>query len=238
MGDFGYKPKNIRLLDAQLTLDPETIRIMGEIEAEMATRQILLNILSPNWSLVLPNFQSILNTSSKDIFKTPALTPSPSQWSKPGAGPEVPRAGELSDVTKALYQLPAVQGIMTRAHDEGLRQVRLLQSDWDNASTPDKVIMVSMATVFAGSLITPIVANQKTRDLAFGLIKGKDIPVPGIDGLSFKLLDSGGGITTPLGVPGLSGSAQMQFPHSGAPSYEFSVSFDVMEFIKSRSSSK
>lgn len=238
MGDFGYKPKNIRLLDAQLTLDPDIMRMMGEIEAQMTERKVLVDILNPNWSLILPDFQSILNTSSKDIFKTPAATPAPSQWSKPGAGPDTPRAGELSDVTKALYQLPAVQNIMTRAHDEGLRQVRLLRNDWDTASTSDRVMMVSMATVFAGSLITPIVANQKTRDLAFGLIKGKDIPVPGIDGLSFKLLDKGGGITTPLGVPGLSASAQLQFPNSAAPNYEFTVNFDVMEFVKSRSASK
>lgn len=236
MGDFGYKPPQIRLLDAQLTLNPETIKIMDDIEAEMAARRVIQDILNPNWSLILPNFQSILNTSSNDIFKAPTLTPAPSQWSKPGPGPEKPRAGELSDVTKALYQLPAVQRLMTQAHDEGFRQLRLLKTDWDSASTPGKVGMISFATVFAGALITPIVANQKTRDLAFGFIKGKDIPIPGVDGLSFKILDKGAGFTTPLGVPGLSASGQMQFPHSSSPNYEFNVSFDVMAFIKSRSS--
>lgn len=236
MGDFGYKPQNIRLMDTKLTLDPDIVRMMGELEAQMAARRILMDILNPNWSLVLPDFQSILNTPSKDLFKSPAPTPPPSQWSKPGAGPDKPRPGDLSDVTKALYQLPAVQGLMTRAHDEGLRQVRLLKTEWDTAPVSDKVIMVSMATVFAGSLITPIVANQKTRLLAFDLIKGRDIPVPGIDGLSFKVLDKGLGVTTPLGVPGLSASTQFQVPNTGSPSYEFKVNFDVMAFIKSRSS--
>jgi hypothetical protein len=235
MGEFGYKPKNISLLDAKLTLDPETIRIMEDIEAQMAARRILSDILNPNWSLLMPDFQSILASPSNDIFKAPAIPGAPPAF-KPGAGPDKPRAGELSDITKALYQLPAVQGLMTRAHDEGLHHVRLLKKEWDTAPTVDRVIMVSMATVFAGSLITPIVANQQTRDLAFGLIKGKDIPIPGVDGLSFKILDSGGGIKAPLGVPGLTGSAQMQFPHSGAPNYEFNVSFDVIAFIKSRSS--
>lgn len=235
MGDFGYKPRNLHLMDTQLTLDPQIRSMIADIEAKMAMRSLLPSILQPNWALNLTDFQSILNTPSSDIFKAPTLTPPPSQYYKPGPGPDTPRAGELSDVTKALYQLPVVQGLMTQAHDEGLRQVRLLKNDWDSASTPGKVGMVTFGAVFAGTLITPIVANQKTRLMAFDLIKGRDIPVPGIDGLSFKLLDRGMGVTTPLGVPGLSASTQFQIPSAGMPSYEFKVNFDVIAFIKSQS---
>ena len=49
-----------------------------------------------------------------------------------------------------------------------------------------------------------------------------------------KILDRGGAITAPLGVPGLSGSARFQLPNSAAPSYEATITFDVMEFVKSR----
>ncbi len=239
MGDFGYRPPQIRLLDQQLTLDPEIVAMMSEIEAQMAARRILSDMLRPNWSLLLSDFQSIASTPSSDIFRMPTTPPPTSIWSSPrGAGPAVPRAGELSDITGAVYKLPAVQRLVGLAHDEGLRQVRLLRSEWDNSSTGNRVAMVSMATVFAGALITPIVANQPTRDLAFGLIKGRDIPVPGIDGLSFRILDNGGAITTPLGVPGLTGSARLQFPNSGGPSYEATINFDVMAFLRSRSSSR
>jgi hypothetical protein len=124
-----------------------------------------------------------------------------------------------------------------QAHDEGLRQLRVLRTEWDNGSTGQRITMVTMATVFAGALVTPIIANQQTRDMAFGLIKGRDIPVPGIDGLSFKILDNGAGVTTPLGVPGLSASARLQLPNSAAPNYEATINFDVMEFLRSRSSS-
>jgi hypothetical protein len=240
MGDFnfGYRPPQIRLLDQQLTLDPDIVRMMGEIEAQMAARRMIQEMLQPNWSLLLPHWESILNTPSSDIFRTPPPAPT-SIWTSPrGAGPATPRPGELSDVTRALYQLPIVQRLTTQAHDEGMRQLRLLRTEWDTASTGERVAMVSMATVFAGSLITPIIANQQTRDLAFGLIKDKDIPVPGVDGLSFRLMDRGAGVTTPLGVPGLSGSAQMQFPNSSSPNYEFKINFDVMEFVRSRSRSR
>jgi hypothetical protein len=239
MGDFGYRPPQIRLLDQQLTLDPDILAMMSEIEAQMAARRILSDMLRPDWRLLLSDFQSIVSSPTSDIFRTPTPAPTPSIWSSPrGAGPATPRPGELSDVTGAIYKLPAVQRLVGLAHDEGLRQVRLLRSDWDNASTGDRIAMVSMATVFAGALITPIVANRPTRDLAFGLIKGRDIPVPGVDGLSFRILDNGGGVTTPLGVPGLTGSARLQFPNSAAPNYEVTINFDVMAFVRSRSSSR
>jgi hypothetical protein len=237
MGDFGYKP-HIHLLDQQLTLDPDIVAMINEIEAQMATRRILMDMQRPNWNLLLPDFQSIVSTPSSNIFSTPTPAAPPSIWSSQrGAGPATPRPGELSDVTGAIYQLPAVQRIVGQAHDEGLRQLRVLRTEWDNGSTGQRITMVTMATVFAGALVTPIIANQQTRDMAFGLIKGRDIPVPGIDGLSFKILDNGAGVTTPLGVPGLSASARLQLPNSAAPNYEATINFDVMEFLRSRSSS-
>lgn len=236
MGEFGYRPTRIRLLDAQLTLDPDIVAMMSDIEAQMAARRILGDMLQPNWHLMLPDFQSML-TSSPNIFATPPPVAGVTTFPR-GAGPDVPRAGEVSDITRAVYQLPAVQGLVTRAHDEGLRQLRLLRREWDSASTGERITMVTMATIFTGALITPIVANQQTRDLAFGLIKGRDIPVPGVDGLSFQILDRGGSVTAPLVVPGLSASARLQFPNSAAPSYEATINFDVMEFVRSRSSSR
>lgn len=237
MGDFefGYRRRPIRLLDQQLTLDPEIVRMMAEIEGRMAASRFLPGMLRPDWRLVLSDFESILATSPSNIFSNPTPPAQPSIWSaRRGAGPATPRAGELSDVTSALYQLPAVQGLVRQAHDEGMRQLRVLRSEWNGASTGDRVIMVTMAGIVVGSSVTIIVANQETRDLAFGLIKDRDIPIPGVDGLSFKILDRGGAIRTPLGVPGLSGSVRLQFPNSAAPNYEVMINFDVMQFIRSR----
>lgn len=235
MGDFGYKP-HIHLLDQQLTLDPDIVAAINGIEAQVAINQILFDMQRPNWNLLLPDFQSIVQTPP-NVFSTPVPSPSPSVWTAPrGAGPATPRPGELSDITGAIYQLPAVQRLVGQAHDEGMRQLRVLRSEWDNGSTGQRITMVTMATVFAGALITPIIANQQTRDMAFGLIKGRDIPIPGIDGLSFKILDNGTGVTTPLGVPGLSASARLQLPNSAAPNYEATINFDVMAFLRSRSS--
>lgn len=235
MGEFGYRPTHVKLFDGKLTLDPEIVEMMGEIEAQMNARRIIAEMMNPNWHLSLPTFQSML-LSPPNIFATPL--PNPGMPIPRGAGPALPRAGELSDIASAVYKIPAVQGLLARAHDEGLSQVRLLRREWDTASNPNRVAMISMATVFTGALIAPIIANQQTRDMAFGLIKGRDIPVPGISGLSFQILDSGGALNAPLGIPGLSGKARLQLPNSAAPSYEATITFDVMEFVRSRSSTR
>lgn len=240
MGDFelGYRARPIRLLDQQLTLDPEIARSIAEIEARMAANRIIQEMLRPNWRLMLPTFELMANSPSRDIFG-PSPPAAPSIWAAPrGNGPATPRPGDLSDITGAVYGLPIVQGLVRRAHDEGLRQVRQLRSEWDRSSTGSRVAMVTMAGIVAGSSITIIVANQQTRDLAFGLIRDREIPIPGVDGLSFKILDNGASVRAPLGVPGLTGSARLQFPNSSSPNYEVSVNFDVMQFIRSRSPSR
>lgn len=237
MGDFefGYRPRGIRLMDQHLTLDPEIVRMMGEIEAQMMARRFLSEMLQPNWSLLLPDFQSLVN-ATPSILRNPSPSPPPSPWSTPpGQGPATPRAGEVSDVMGAVFKLNPVQRLVGQAHDEGLRQLRVLRGEWNSASTGERVTMVTISGLVTGALIAPIIANQRTRDFAFGLIKGRDIPIPGVNGLSFKLLDNGAGITAPLGVPGLSGSARLQLPNSAAPNYEVMINFDVMEFIRSRS---
>jgi hypothetical protein len=123
---------------------------------------------------------------------------------------------------------------MLSVHDEGQQRLRLLRSEWDRASTGDRVVMVSMTSLVLGSSVAIVLANRETRQLAFDLIKGHDISVPGVDGLSFQILDRGGSVTAPLGVPGLTGTARLQIPGGPLPDYEIRVNFDVMEFVRSQ----
>lgn len=232
-GDFGYRPPRFRLMNEQLHLDPEITRTIQEIEARMAARQMVNQFLQPNWQLLMPTWQSIL--ARPNALTLPAAPqPAPAMTYVPGAGPATPRAGELGDVTRAVYQLPAVQHLVTQAHDEGLHQLRILRGEWERATPTDRAVMVTMTGLVVGSSLTIILANQQTRSMAFDLVKGHDIPIPGVDGLSFQILDRGGSVTAPLGVPGLSGSARLQLPSAARPDYEITVNFDVMEFIRSQ----
>ena len=223
---FGYRPRRLRLLDQQLHLDPDIQRMARELEAQMAARQIIRLWLQPDWSTLQPAWQAIMSQ--------PLQRPAGPMFT-PGAGPATPRSAELSDLTGAVWQLPPVQRLVERAHDEGLLRLRLLRAEWDRASPGERTVMVTMTSIVVGSSIAIILANRPTREAAFDLIKGRDIPIPGVDGLSFQILDRGGSITAPLGVPGLSGSARLQFP--GAPShpdYNVMINLDVLEFLRSR----
>jgi hypothetical protein len=122
-----------------------------------------------------------------------------------------------------------------RAHDEGLRRLRLLRTEWNRASAGERVVMVTMTGLVIGSSIGIIMANRPTRQAAFDLIKGREIPIPGVDGLSFQILERGGAITVPLGVPGLSGSTRVQLPEGAShPDYDVMVHLDLMELVRSR----
>jgi hypothetical protein len=220
---FGYRPPRFHLLDQELHLDPDIQRMARELETRMAGRQLVQLWLRPDFSL--PAWQSIMSQ--------PLPAPAGPLFT-PGAGPSTPRPGEFSDVTDAIYKLPPVQGLVERAHDEGLRQLRLLRAEWNRASPGERTVMVTMTGVVVGSSVGIILANQPTRHAVFDLIKGRDIPIPFVDGLSFKILDHGGSVTVPLGH-GLSGSTGLQFP--GAPShpdYDIMIKLDVLELLRSR----
>jgi hypothetical protein len=222
---FGYRPPRFHLLDQELHLDPDIQRMARELETRMAARQIVGLWLRPDWSTLLTTWQTIMSQ--------PLQRPAGPLFT-PGAGPSTPRPGDFSDVASAIYQLPPVQGLVERAHDEGLRRLRLLRAEWDRASPGERTVMVTMTSIVVGSSIGIIMANQPTRQAAFDLIKGRDIPIPLVDGLSFQILDSGGSITVPLGH-GLSGSARLQFPGAAShPDYNVMINLDVLEFLRRR----
>ena len=224
MDGFGYRPPRFHLLDQELHLDPEIQRLGRELETRLAARQMIQLWLRPDFTL--PTWQTMM--------ALPVLHPAGPLFT-PGAGPEAPRPGELSDVMSAIYQLPPVQSLVGQAHDEGLRQLRLLRTEWNRASPGDRAAMVTMTGLVIGSSIGIILANEPTRHAAFNLIRGRDIPVPGVDGLSFQILDQGGSITAPLGVPGLSGTARLQFPGDPShPDYGVMIRLDVMELLRRR----
>jgi hypothetical protein len=231
---YGYQRPPIKIFEGELKLDPAITAKIEAIERDIAARKLIEEMTKPDWSLVLASLQlpqlPLQPLPAPGLFPTPPSQPA----TPPASGPDTPRAGEASDVLKALYKLPAVQRIVGQAHDEASRQIRVLRVEWQTAPTSQRVIMISMGTIVAAGFIGPIIGNKPTRDLAFGFIKGKDIPVPGVDGLSFKILDHGGGITAPLILPGLSGSGELEFPNSSGATYKATITFDVMEFLRSR----
>ena len=240
MSDFGYRRPELRLMDTKLTLSPETQAIIDRIQSEMAAQAWLDQLLSPKWELL--TFQNLgqvspVTVSPPNPFLTTPPVPTPTPPSLPAVDPfqPDPRPGEMKDITKAIFKLPVVQGIAQRANEEAQRQLRALRAEFKAMPTGEKVVAVSTSVIVAAAFIAPIIANKQTRLLAFDFIKGKDIPIPGIDGLSFKILDHGGGVSVPLYIPGLKFDGSLELPGKGAVNYNMMLNWDVTEFVRSRS---
>ena len=231
MSGFGYQPNHIHLLDTRLTLDPQIAATIAEIEARIAAREWLDRLMNPRWELSLDFFQSILNAPpAPGPFAIPAPAPAGPLF-KPGAGPAVARPGEMKDVAAALFKVPAIQNLTQRAQDMLMRDLNRLKLEWKLAPLPEKITMISVGTLFAAGVITPVLANKPTRLLAFDAIKGKDIPLPLLPGWSFRVLDSGAGLKAPLGHPAVTGDVSVQAP-GGTVNWSATVNVDVAAVIK------
>ena len=231
MSEFGYQPKHIHLLDAKLTLDPQTTAAIAEIQARIAAREWLDRLMNPRWELSMDFFQTLLMAPPRPgPFSIPAIPPAAPPFT-PGAGPSVARPGEMKEVAEALYKIPAIQNIVQRAQEALMRDLNRLKAEWRTAPVPEKVTMISVGTIFAAGVITPVLANKPTRLLAFDAIKGKDIPLPLLPGWSFRVLDSGAGLKAPLGHPAVTGNVSLQVPN-GPVNWSATVNVDVAALIK------
>lgn len=240
MSGYGYQPKPISLMTGKLTLSPETQAMIAEIEAKMAARAWMEAMLAPKWEQLAPMLQlsTLRPVVVGPVPGAPAawLTPLPgtAAQSTPNPGPETPHAGEAKDVLDAVYKLEIVQKQVGIVQDEAKRQWGIFKGEWKAAPTGEKVMIVSSSVVVAGAMIAPILAVRDTRLMAFGLIKDKWLPVPGLDGYKIKLMDAGAGVTVPLPVPGLTVEAESQFLQSGPKPTTIMFQFDLMEFWKKK----
>ena len=236
MSGYGYQPKPMNLMPGKLTLSPETLAIIAEIEAKMAARAWMEAMLTPKWEDLAAMFQlaTLRPVVIGPVAGAPPAwlmpIPTPAATAEPNAGPATPHAGEAKDVLAAIYKLPIVQKQVGVVQDEAKRQWGVLKGEWRAAPTGEKVLMVTSSVLVAGGMIGPILAVRDTRQLAFGLIKDKWLPVPGLDGYKIKLLDEGAGVTVPLPVRGLTMEAESQFLQSGAKPTTIMFQFDLMEF--------
>lgn len=236
--------RRFSLLDGKLTLDPAIEAEIRALRLRLEQQTTLEEMQRPNWAMMEPLWALYLATPTGPTPVKPLPTPAPGKpaaSNPPSAKGETPRAGELKDLLEAVYKLPDVQRLVKQARDEGLKQLRQLESEWKSAKPPEKVAMVSVGTIFVGGTVASIFAARPAREGVLKLIDGKDIPTP-IDGLKLRLYTPfgddrtkgwGAGVTAPLGVPGLSATGKAR-DQQGGPDIALTLNFDVAEFLRKR----
>ncbi|MDJ0656363.1 MAG: hypothetical protein QNJ40_19545 [Xanthomonadales bacterium] len=174
---------NFSLGNFQLRLDPEIeaeIRRLGAAPPSPRLRSLFLN---PNWA----GFQQ----SNLDwMLRQPPAPGAPPAVPR-GAGPATPRAANVGDLARAVWNLPAVQGAAGRVLDDVGAAAR---RGWNTASPGQRALFITHSVVLSGGAIAGILSHDQTRTGVLDFLSGKNIPVPGVDGLTLQLRhDSGRG---------------------------------------------
>ncbi len=221
---FGFRPRRPLLGDFQLKLDPAIeaqIRVLAMGPPSPSLRTI---ILTPPWSLFDTSYLNRMLTTPPPSNPTAPLVPR-------GAGPSTPQPGEVGEFARAVWKVPSVQ----RAANNVLDRVSGdLRRGWDDASPAERGLVIGWGVVTAATL-SPLLVNADTRMGLLRFLEGKDIPVPGVPGLSLTIGPRGGGATwNNFLIRGLTIGGGARAGASGRAEWDARVMLDVMELMRSR----
>ncbi|MEL6523646.1 MAG: hypothetical protein AAFQ66_21910 [Pseudomonadota bacterium] len=216
------QPNRLSLGDYQLRLDPT---LQAEIEALRSgppSPQLRQLILRPNWR----NYAATQPDPRLTAPPTPARPPLVPQ----GAGPDTPRPGEVSDVLRAVWAIPSVQSLANRTLDEAGRRVR---HNWSRLGTGGQILFVSHTGIMAAGALAGVLSNTRTRQAAYQLILNRDIPVPGVDGLRFRILERGGQVNySNIAGSGVSARVRGEASATGQPQGEVMITIDLTRWVR------
>ena len=106
--------------------------------------------------------------------------------------PPAPKKGTAGDVAKAFLALPEIKRNYDRLTDYGMAQVDLLGREWDKSPwltgrIPALIVLAPLPV----EVVAGILKSDEARNFAFKSLRGVDVPVPFVRGLSFHVDDYG-----------------------------------------------
>ncbi len=134
---------------------------------------------------------------------------------------------------KAIWAVPVVQETTTRLLDQVSNRAR---RDWRRPSTGEQALVVSSAAVIAGGSLAAVLSNNDARTGPFNFVVDKDLPVPGVDGLTVRVKPRGAAATfRNVAGSGVTVSGGGQAGGGGLPpQVEVMVTFDVTRYLRGR----
>jgi len=187
-----------------LTGGPGALKLDPEIEAKMRAIKFELDIMRLRGSFLKPDFNLLRGIDLGSPITGAAKPPAP--LVPRGKGPAKPRPGKAGDLMSAFMGVPAIKRAVDNIKGKATDKLR---HDWKSLSTGGKVATISTAVLISGSALAGILSHDKARQEALEFIQGKNIPVPGVTGLSFSI--------SPVGKE-----------------KKFMLNFDLAKFIRSR----
>jgi hypothetical protein len=192
--------------ELRLELDPRIQIWLGRMTLEGDLGRARNYALKPDWRGIeldersLSGTRVILRTSEPaavPVFRPVAATPiplcptskptDPPKPPKPGEEPPKPRPGDASDVLGAVAKTEQYQCTVGRLFDT-LERNSL--RDWRSLRPTEKALVITAGVAIGGGAVAGLLSQDEGRKLALDKLLGANIPVPGVRGLSFKILRS------------------------------------------------
>lgn len=146
-----------------------------------------------------------------------------------GRGPTTARPAQVTDLLRAIWAIPSV----AQASEQLLNNASLqLRRDWNRLSGGERALVISSGAVLFGSSLTAVLSNNEGRAFVLDLIVDRDIPVPGLTGLTVQINRRGAGATyRNIGGSGVTVGGSGGVDQSGRAQYNVNVSLDVVRFV-------
>jgi|GEM_PF-2908961 len=218
---FSIPSNRFSLGNFQLHLNPVLMKEMRALQQGPPSAQLRNLFLQPKWS--------IMTQSDVDSLLR-ARTPGPKAALVPrGQGPASPKAAEVGDLLKAIWGIPTVRNATGDLLNLASRKAK---SDWGSLPGRDRALLVSWSGLIAGSALTTVLVNKESRKTLLDLLVGRDIPVPGLNGLKVQIRESGAGASlknvgnSGIGIQGGGGMSA-----SGSAQYDFMLTLDLDQYF-------
>ncbi len=220
---YGQQRSGPSLGVGQLQLDPQIEAEIHALRTRPPSPRLRNLVLRPNWS----NMDPSLLAPPNPLLGPPTAAPAPIV--PRGRGPSTPRPGEVSDVLRAVWGIPSVQQAANRVLDQAGQRA---QRDWNRLNTGQQVALVSQGALIAGGALAGAMSNPDSREFLLNLVMDRDIPVPGVDGLKFRIVERGGQASySNIGGSGVSARAGGSVDNLGRFQGEVMVTLDLTRWV-------
>jgi hypothetical protein len=166
----------------QLHLDPQIEAEMRRIELQ-AQLDLILHPERLQEAIRQIAFQPPAPAPAQPLLSA-ATPPQPQPLVPRGAGPETAHEASASDLMSAIMAVPAIDGALTNLKTQAGERV---QRDWGHLSTGERALVITTGVTIAGTALAGAMANPDSRNFVLQQISGRDMPVPGIGGLSVQV---------------------------------------------------